>query len=109
MKIKDNSISLVGVTPQVFFALNIIEDVMRYHKNEKYYDLIITSGSEASARHSVTSLHYSGNAVDVRCRDFTASEKVKIRYSVNDRLGIDFDFILENDHFHLEYQPKRRE
>jgi len=107
--IKDSSIELNALHPALALALSgTVVPVLK----EAGSNTILTSGSEQSARHGVTSLHYSGCAVDIRIRDpykgvdlFDAKEAVDL---LNKHLSIDFDVILESDHIHMEYQPKRR-
>lgn len=58
-------------------------------------------------RHSPVSLHYVGCAADVRSKTLTGSQKRKVLQRVQNRLGDDFDLILEaegepGEHFHLE-------
>lgn len=66
----------------------------------------ITSGRDG--KHSSTSLHYCGRAVDLRIRDLPYPEKTskliagKLKYI----LGSDYDVILESDHIHIEYDPQ---
>jgi len=69
------------------------------------YDLIVTSINDAT--HGRTSLHYNGNGIDFRSRHIT--NKVEILQECKEALGNspDFDLILESDHYHFEYQPKR--
>tara|TARA_R110002167_G_scaffold366375_1_gene595559 strand:+ start:20955 stop:21296 length:342 start_codon:yes stop_codon:yes gene_type:complete len=84
----------------------------------QYYDqeLVITSGSELTTKHMRTSLHYSGQAVDIRTKngsyDTTYQAKrlrnVAAVYCREYGIPIDwFDVVAESDHLHLEYQPKR--
>lgn len=90
-------------------------------------ELVITSGSEPQARHSYTSLHYATpcQAADTRSWDIevrstgqtitaemqhAAMTDAAILYCQS--LGVPVDWmevILEKDHIHIEYQPKRRE
>jgi hypothetical protein len=72
--------------------------------------MVLTSGDDS--HHSNTSLHYAGNAHDWRSRHLPADVKLQLRETVNQALGPDYDFILEdlgedNEHFHLQYKPKR--
>jgi len=98
--LKDNSIKpefsqgmLYGliVADQVYDSLGIRETV-------------VTSGKDGV--HSSTSLHYSGNAVDLRTRDRTRQEQEAIRDELRRRLNEHYDVVLESDHLHLEYQPR---
>ena len=68
----------------------------------------VTSANDHS--HSETSLHYAGQALDYRTRhipfDGTAS-KIGIAGLINTALPDDFDCVVESDHLHHEWQPKR--
>lgn len=66
---------------------------------------VITSGIDG--KHSAGSLHYVGLALDFRIRDVPADERERLRSKIAANLGPGFDFIIENDHYHLEYQPKK--
>ncbi len=111
LRLKDDSVSLLGVSPQIVFALQVADGAMR----EVGADCIVTSVSEPWARHSRTSLHYTGDAVDIRTKHLPGSEvKRQVEQRIATALGIDFDVILEdlggrNEHIHIEWQPKRRE
>ncbi len=102
MRFKDDTIGLQNLQPQIVLALIIVDQVMKRAGQEA----LITSINDA--RHGKTSLHYNGCAVDIRSRWFT--HPVQILAMCKEALGSspDFDIILESDHYHLEYQPKRR-
>lgn len=108
MRIK-KGVRLNDLSPQVVVAVQIAE-----YCYEKYahwngiieYDneLVVTSVNDS--RHSLTSLHHIGHAVDLRTQNVTNPEKV--RREISDRLGLHFDVLLEVDHMHIEYQPRGR-
>jgi len=104
MKLKDSTVSIKGFKPELTFALHIIDQIMK----EQGQEAMITSGSEETTRHGKTSLHYDGKAADLRSRWF--SNPRSILALCKEALGhnLDIDMILESNHFHLEYQPKRR-
>lgn len=109
MRVKGDSVSLMGICPQIFFALGIAETIWRRFKEE----VVITSGSEQSTRHSPTSLHYAGRAVDIRSRNLPDIDRDLVTMGLTESLGIDFGVFLEdrgteNQHFHIEWKPKRR-
>ena len=103
MKFKDSTIGLQSLKPQIVLALIIIDQVMKENGKEA----VITSLNDA--RHSETSLHYDGGAVDLRSRFFSDPEM--ILGLCREALGNnpDLDMIYEGNHFHLEYQPKRKD
>lgn len=107
MRFKDSSIRFNDLSPQLLLALMVVDDVMKKNGQEA----LITSLNDAF--HSTNSLHYAGNAVDLRSHWFAHPSLVL--GLCREALGnsSDFDMILENEgetneHFHLEYQPKRR-
>ncbi len=76
-----------------------------------YHPLVVTSINDG--KHSRTSLHHIGHAVDLRTKSLpSAVAKRWFVAEVRRRVGVEFDVILEglgttNEHCHLEYQPKR--
>ena len=107
--VKDDSVDISNLCPQLAMALaGTVEPVL----DKLGANTIITSACEQTALHGHTSLHYSGFAVDVRIRDthdggplFDSPLAVSI---ISKALKCDFDVVLEDDHVHIEYQPKRR-
>jgi len=80
------------------------------------FDCIITSGSDG--KHSLTSLHYDGKALDYRTRHMTETQAIEVHAEVRKILPRDFDVILHErvvvdgvvkdpGHLHVEYQPRR--
>ena len=94
-------VSLKNLQPQMSFALLAIDTVYR----ELGYHTVVTSGNDR--KHSRGSLHYVGLAADFRTRHLKEGEAAKIAAQVKAALGGEFDVVLEADHLHVEYQPKR--
>lgn len=96
---------ILGTSPCIWVGARIIEGIFeRYGKS-----CVITSGIDGS--HSRASLHYAGMAVDIRSKELDETQKDECVNLARSALGEDFDFILEsvgtdNEHFHLEFQPK---
>lgn len=65
--------------------------------------LVVTS--MADGKHSRTSLHYSGNAADLRTRYFD-DNGAEAAVWLKDSLSDEYDVVVESDHIHIEYQPK---
>jgi hypothetical protein len=98
-------VDVANIQPQIVLALITANNLYR----DEGVELVYTSGRDGE--HSLTSLHYSGNAVDLRSRDLKAKNRLLpalIRDRLADRLGVDYDVVLEKNHIHLEYQPRRR-
>jgi uncharacterized protein YcbK (DUF882 family) len=51
------------------------------------------------------SLHYSGNAIDLRTNDITKVKAEEFTKKLKEKLGSGYDAVLEGDHIHLEYDP----
>lgn len=84
-------------------------------------ELVITSGSEHTTKHGVNSLHYAkpACAADIRTwvrakvPDAKAQLEAITNWAANfcKRAGYPtnwIDVILESDHIHVEFQPKRK-
>jgi len=63
-------------------------------------ELIITSTYEGL--HSEGSLHYANLAVDIR----KGPSGNMLCDELQNKLGMDYDVVLESDHIHIEYDPK---
>ena len=105
MKLKDASVVFDAQAP-LLYALWRIELVMR-----AYGAVVVTSLKDG--KHGPNSLHYSGLAVDVRSKHLMQEESRKVFFALRNDLGPDYDVLLEaegkeNEHFHIEYDPKVR-
>jgi len=108
MRFKDASIGLQSLCPQIVLALIIVDQIMKQAGQEA----LITSINDA--KHGKSSLHYSGAAVDLRSKWFTHPEQVIALCKEALGNSPDYDMIYEGkgkiyEHFHLEYQPKRKD
>ena len=102
MRLKDNTVKIQGIRPELLFALNVADIVWM----ERGQELVLTSLGDG--KHSKASLHYSGNAADLRTNYFDSDEKKSAASSLKSKLNIDYDVVVEKTHIHLEYQPKLR-
>lgn len=118
MKVKDATVEC-HFHPVITELLFVVDKVYNTWGDE----LIITSGSEHSAKHAITSLHYAipGCAFDVRTWDAT-SGRGTVPDSDEQLAGIKaaiaefcakrsyptnwVDIVLESTHIHIEFQPK---
>lgn len=108
LRVKDTSVNLISLVPQMVLAIQICHSILSQEKGNK--DTVITSANDG--KHSFASLHYSGCAVDLRSNWYDNSD-TKLTDKMKNALGNDFDIILENfdtpnEHWHIEWQPKRR-
>jgi hypothetical protein len=92
---------LAGLRPEMAVAAQVVADVYREHG----VDCVITSAVDG--QHSQTSLHYAGAALDFRTRTLSFDQQFSMLNAVIERLGKDFDVVLESDHLHVEHQPRR--
>ena len=101
MRLKDDTVCLTGIRPELLFGLTVANDVYA----SLGVELVITSANDA--RHSTTSLHYAGCAVELGTRNIPG-DPATVAADLKSRLNVDYDVIFEGDHIHLEWQPRRR-
>lgn len=97
--------SIIGIRPEIHLGLSILDPIFKIYEE----DVELTHGTDG--QHSYGSLHYVGQAVDIRSHNFDEARKGLIVDEGKKSLGAQFDFFLENhltpnEHFHLEFQPK---
>ena len=109
LRIKEG-VSIRGLQPQAFHAWYVAGEVYAELYNADCY---LTGGVDG--KHGHGSLHYVGLAIDLRIRnlvtpdaitDMTIDKAVVIQAELKTRLGVEYDVVLESNHFHIEFQPK---
>ena len=95
MRIKPG-VRVRGLKPEAVIALIVAKGVYEAHG----YECVLTSGTDGS--HSSGSYHYTGEAIDLR---LPPADSQLVRDELAERLGADYDVILESDHIHCEHDP----
>ena len=97
--LKDNTVQLSGCTLHAFEAICAAANVW---SRQGLDALVITSARDGD--HRPGSMHYQGDAIDLRSRNLPDA------FSARDRLqtllGDEYDVVLEADHIHVEYDPR---
>lgn len=101
MKFKPG-INTTRVQPELNLGLFVADGVWRGHGHE----LVITSLNDG--KHSRTSLHYAGQAVDLRTNYFSDPHLVAADLRAALGENPDYDVVVEETHIHFEWQPKFR-
>jgi hypothetical protein len=99
LSVKD-SVRLTGIAPQMILAAIVAEGVYR----DENAPCVITSCIDS--KHRIASLHYVGHGLDLRTNNLLPEVRQTVADSLRERLGTEFDVILEDDHIHVEWQPK---
>lgn len=92
--------SFKGIQPEMTGAFPIIENVFQSFGVEA----ILTSGTEG--QHMPGSLHPKGFATDWRSRHVPDRFRPDLVEMLKEKLGKEFQVILEKDHIHIEFDPK---
>ena len=104
MRIKAGA-SINGIRPEIAVAITAIQDIINKWK-EPDIEFVITSGTDG--KHSPTSLHHAGCAIDIRTRMIPPHQRGALKGRIEKALGRDFEIVLEDTHIHLEFQPRYR-
>ena len=90
-----NGVDLRGLSPQMAIAYTIA------CKCYGQYDCVITSANDS--KHGPNSLHYKGQALDLRTRHLNGQGLQSVYHKLKESLGEQFDVVLEADHIHIEF------
>lgn len=89
-----------NLQPEIVLGILIAEGVY----DSLGVDLVITEVT--GSKHQKGSLHYVGLAVDLRSRDFSKEQLPVVLANLRENLGTEFDVVYEQDHVHVEFDPK---
>lgn len=106
MRMKNITLSIANLNPEFTKPLQAF-DLM--HKSMTGEEIVITSANDG--KHMKGSKHYTNDAVDVRRWAFdklNKAEKSKFHFGMFRIFDDPFDYVLEKDHWHIEYDPKPR-
>jgi len=87
------------VRPEIWHAIEVANQIL----SEENANCVVTSLCDG--KHSKNSKHYEGNAVDFRTRHLIDSDKSYFAAAMQQRLGGDYDVVLEDTHLHVEFDP----
>ena len=93
-----------GVSVTFTESVNTILEAAEWTFQANGYSCVCTSGTDG--KHMQGSLHYKARAVDLRSRHVASDALPAIVSELKERLGKDFDVILEGDHIHVEHDVK---
>jgi hypothetical protein len=91
-----------GIEPELLLGLVVAQSV--WH-DLSLPDLVVTSLLDG--QHSTTSLHYAGAAADLRTNNLDSTQIGNAAQELKARLGLHYDVLIEPDHIHLEFQPRK--
>lgn len=103
-RVKDNSINLIGLSREMYFAWGVVHTI--YRSNSNPANCIVTSANDGT--HMSDSKHYSGDALDFRVWGFQEAQIQAVVNMIQRVLGDDYDVVNEYDHIHVEYDPERK-
>ena len=98
-----HGVSMNGIKPEMVMGINIAHG---YFESMGIREMVVTS--IVDGRHGSGSLHYVGYAADVRIWAIESDGLAEFTEGLAEELGAEFDVVLEKDHIHIEFQPKRR-
>ena len=97
-----SGVSLLGLQPQMALVFLIVDQVF----TAGGYPTRITSGTEG--KHGKSSKHFIGCALDIRTLrlGIEIDEARILAGEIKRCLGNEFDVVAEDDHLHIEWDPK---
>ncbi len=89
-----------GLRPEILLAVIVADGIYEQYSVK----CVITEGT--GGKHREASLHYVGNAVDLRTKSLPSHLIEPVAQQIRVALGEQYDVVVEKDHIHMEYQPK---
>ena len=68
-------------------------------------ELVVGQDGDYYSPHAYRSLHLYGFAVDLRTRDMSDEQKLGLMDNMREKLGNNYDIVLEQTHLHVEFDP----
>ena len=99
IQLKDD-VKLCGIRPEM---VNFIDALHLYFRRMLKKPLVITSVTDGL--HMLGSKHYKGLAIDLRIWHLSDQDIRCLRSWFVDNYDKLFDFVLEKNHIHIEYDP----
>jgi len=95
--------SIKGIQPEILFAVLVAQSIWV----AMFPDIPLVITSITDGKHGDDSLHYEGQAIDLRTRNLPNDNSAKLAgHKLNECLGKDYDITIHKTHIHIEYQPK---
>jgi hypothetical protein len=94
------SVRVRGLSNEILLAIVVCADIYRGQNNNPLFITSLTDG-----QHMPGSLHACGDAVDIRLPSETSNTAMV--QMIRAALTSDYDVVLEADHIHIEYDPRR--
>lgn len=94
-------VSLVGLRPEALLGIQVAAGC---YGNLGCDTVVITAVTDG--KHGRGSLHFVGQAFDLRTRGLMPGLVEELAKLLRDSLGAEFDVVLESTHIHVEFQPK---
>ncbi len=111
MRLKSTRVSVAGIHPTILPNLFLVDEWCRRNLG---YELVITSCTDG--KHSRTSRHYLGTAIDIRTwttpdsgKQINGAARSDLRARLKKHLGPDWFVLDEGTHFHIDWRPRRSE
>lgn len=99
-----HSARIEGIYPEIQFAITVAYSLWCAYQFPG--DCRVTSGTDDAPGRLEDSLHKIGQAFDLGIWGLNYEDLKKMEDGLKKALGVEFDVILEKDHFHIEFQPK---
>ena len=107
LKFKSSNVTPLGIAPELVLAVIVAQSIY----NDLGIDCVITSITDS--KHMEFSRHYTGDAIDIRCKSIPIRLRGDVYTLIKTSLTIDYNVVWEargkaQEHFHISWKPRRR-